>query len=597
MKGKNIKKIVSIFVAALLLLVHLLVDPLWMLEYRAQDTVFQRADVPHPDIIVAGIDERALLKFGPFGQWPRSIVAEAISILNTYEDARPAVIAVDILFSETGLDPAGDAALVAAAKDGGNVVMASSLLIGIDPLTMQADLTALSVQLPFDALYEQTVHGLVNGINERDGIMRFAPLRESFEGERFYTFPVVAAKMYADFWGYELNLDFIDNNPETYIRFTGEPGFPGDFFGFSFADIFQPDFDPGWLYGAIVLIGPYAMGMMDHHPVPIARGMPMHGVEIHANVVQVILDDAFKLLAPLWVAVLIVALMLIVAMALGEFLDIRIVLGIFLALGAGYYFAALHVYNTGYVLPILTPLLALVLVFVYQLIYGYILQTIEKNRMRTTFCKYVDPKLVEVLIESGEADSNAVGKKKDVAVVFVDVRGFTTMSEALKDSPETIVEILNEYLELTSTAIFNNGGSVDKFVGDATMALFNGFVPLDDHVFAAVKAAWEMQQKAADINASIKEQHGVEIGFGVGLHCGEAIVGNLGPSFRKDYTAIGDTVNTAARLESNAAKSQVLISSDVYNLVKDRIKAEFLGEMTLKGKEKPVEVYALGGLI
>jgi len=145
-----------------------------------------------------------------------------------------------------------------------------------------------------------------------------------------------------------------------------------------------------------------------------------------------------------------------------------------------------------------------------------------------------------------------VGSKKHIAVMFVDVRGFTPMTEGFRDTPELIVETLNEYLELTAGAVFGNGGSVDKFIGDATMALFNGFVPLDDYIYKAVKAADDMVQGAAELNASIKERYGIDIGFGVGIHCGEALVGNLGPSFRKDYTAIGDTVNTAARLESNA---------------------------------------------
>ena len=171
------------------------------------------------------------------------------------------------------------------------------------------------------------------------------------------------------------------------------------------------------------------------------------------------------------------------------------------------------------------------------------------------------------------------------------------MTENLRDTPELIVRTLNEYLELTSTAVFNNGGSVDKFIGDATMALFNGFVPLDDYVYKAVRSAWEMTQGAEQLNRSLKERFGVDLSFGIGIHCGEAIVGNLGPSFRKDYTAIGDTVNTAARLESNAKPSEVLISRDVYELLGDRIEAKSKGEIQLKGKTEPIEVFSLTNLI
>ena len=167
------------------------------------------------------------------------------------------------------------------------------------------------------------------------------------------------------------------------------------------------------------------------------------------------------------------------------------------------------------------------------------------------------------------------------------------MSEALKDEPEVVVKILNEYLELTSTSVFNNDGSVDKFMGDATMALFNGFFHTDDYVFKAVKAAWDMVQGAAKVNASIKEKYDVDVGFGIGVNCGDAIVGNLGPSFRKDYTAIGDTVNTTSRLQNNAKRSEILISRDVYDIIKDRVEVVSMGTIPLKGKSIELEVFSV----
>ncbi|MCL2227516.1 MAG: adenylate/guanylate cyclase domain-containing protein [Oscillospiraceae bacterium] len=128
------------------------------------------------------------------------------------------------------------------------------------------------------------------------------------------------------------------------------------------------------------------------------------------------------------------------------------------------------------------------------------------------------------------------------------------------------------------------------------MVLFNGFVPLEDYIYKAVKAAWDMVSGAAAVNESIRVHYGIDLAFGIGVHCGEAIVGNLGPSFRKDYTAIGDAVNTAARLESNAKESQVLISRDVFDALRGRIEAESVGEIPLKGKSVPLEVFLLKGL-
>lgn len=163
------------------------------------------------------------------------------------------------------------------------------------------------------------------------------------------------------------------------------------------------------------------------------------------------------------------------------------------------------------------------------------------------------------------------------------------MSESLK--PEEVVEILNEYLGLTTKAIFDNGGTLDKFVGDATMAVFNAPFDLDDYIYRAISTAWDMQAGANAIAEKFRARYGKSVSFGIGINCGNAVVGNIGCDFRMDYTAIGDTVNTAARLESNARPGQILISSEVYEAVKDRVAVTPIGEIPLKGKSNGVFVY------
>ena len=175
------------------------------------------------------------------------------------------------------------------------------------------------------------------------------------------------------------------------------------------------------------------------------------------------------------------------------------------------------------------------------------------------------------------------------AVLFVDIRGFTTMSEVLE--PEQVVEILNEYLSLTTKAIFDNSGTLDKFVGDAAMAVFNAPFDLEDYEFKAVCAAMDIVEGGKALEKSLMEKYGRTIGFGVGVNVGPAVVGNIGCDFRMDYTAIGDTVNTSARLEANAKKGQVLISDVLYDRIKDRIEVNDIGEIPLKGKSKGVFVY------
>ena len=168
------------------------------------------------------------------------------------------------------------------------------------------------------------------------------------------------------------------------------------------------------------------------------------------------------------------------------------------------------------------------------------------------------------------------------------------MSEAL--SPEQVVDILNEYLTLTTSAIFDHGGTLDKFIGDATMGIFNAPFDLDDYLYKAILTALDIVNGTKELNDRLLDRFGKTVQFGVGVHCGPAVVGNVGCGFRMDYTAIGDTVNTASRLEGSAAGGQVLISTDVYERLKDRIQANKIGNLRLKGKENELTVYEVTGV-
>lgn len=585
---RKIKKTVTAVVSLCLCLFFSL-DTLWIFEYRLQDALFQRGGMVHPDILVIGIDDHTLETFGPFHTWSRTLVPQAIEILNSDPDARPAVIGVDVLY----IDPAGetyDALLFEAVSGTDNVLMASHLEIGLDPQSQTLDASVLRHWLPLDPMLPYVEVGFVNATIDRDSVIRSTTLRVDYYGGVAYAFASVAAAMYLGVEPAEL---FPEHLNETLIRYTG---YPGDFFELSLADVFEPWFEPTWFADAVVLIGPYAMGMMDHHAVSIDLSIPMYGVEIHANVVQQLIEQNFVTRLDRWFTVAISIVFVLVIMLLGEHSRLGYMLGAIGILMPSYFALAFGLYYQGWLLPIASPLVAIGLAGIYQLIYAYVLSSIERNKIRNTLKKYVDPKLAEVLIHNPQVDSEAVGQKQHIAIMFVDIRGFTPLTESLQDKPEVIVQILNEYLELTSSSVFDNGGSVDKFIGDATMALFNGFVPLDDYIYKAVKAAWNIVEHAEALNTRIKEVYGVELGFGVGVNCGEAIVGNLGPSFRKDYTAIGDAVNTAARLESTAKASQVIISQSVYETLQGRITVETLGAVPLKGKKEPQPIYALRGI-
>ena len=245
--------------------------------------------------------------------------------------------------------------------------------------------------------------------------------------------------------------------------------------------------------------------------------------------------------------------------------------------------------NNGYCISLIYLPLIIILSYVYCVAMGYIMENIKRKKVLNAFKKYVAPEVVDEIAANGNFNIKLGGENRDIAVLFVDIRGFTTMSEVLE--PEQIVEILNRYLSLTTASIFKNKGTLDKFVGDATMAVFNSPFDLDDYELRAVRAAMDIVAGGAALEDELQKEFGRTIGFGVGVNVGPAVVGNVGCDFRMDFTAIGDTVNTAARLEANAKKGQVLISDTLYERIKDRIEVKEIGNIPLKGKSNGVFVY------
>ena len=220
---------------------------------------------------------------------------------------------------------------------------------------------------------------------------------------------------------------------------------------------------------------------------------------------------------------------------------------------------------------------------------NYVRTAVEKRRVTATFQRYVAPEIVSELLKEGSGAEELGGKLCKIAVLFVDIRGFTAMSEAL--TPEEVVRILNRYLSLTTSCIFENGGTLDKFVGDCTMAFWGAPLPQEDSIYKAVKTAFDMMEKSRELQTVLQEKFGRTVSFGIGIHYGEAVVGNIGAKNRMDYTAIGDTVNTAARLESNAPGGCIYVSREVADALKDRVRFTSLGDsVRLKGKAAGFEV-------
>ncbi len=207
------------------------------------------------------------------------------------------------------------------------------------------------------------------------------------------------------------------------------------------------------------------------------------------------------------------------------------------------------------------------------------------ERLKALFERYMPAPIAERLI-SAPTLPDLGGTRQEITIIFADLRRFTRVAEELP--PDQLMELLNAYLSQATRAVVRLGGTVDKFMGDAIMAFFNAPIPQKDHALCAVLVAQDIHHRAHDVSRRAGTQ---PLHFGIGIHTGEAIVGNVGSYNLMNYTALGDTVNVAKRLQELAQEDQTLISGETYELIKPYVDVVPLGSRELHGRQKPVDVY------
>ena len=565
-------------------------DILYPLESLYRDKVYQQSRGVNQSIKIIAVDEKALNKYGPFGTWDRSVYADVLNALGDY----PSVVGFDIHFSGQ-MSEEGDAILKEAAMERGNVVFASHIDFDTvaerdeDGKLVLNQLYVNAMELPFSE--EDVAYGYVNVFADSDGAVRRAmpTFTNTQTGEKYTGFAYRVYQLYCEKKGITPITPKVDSTGSMWIYYAGKPF---DYEAISLSDLLDGKIDPRVFTDCIVLVGAYANGLQDQFSVPNS-GTEMFGVEINANILQAYTDGAFPVPADRVFISILTALIAFGLFLLFSKMGLKWGTPLFVVLEIFYVFLGITLFTKAdIILPGVYMLILIFLDYLFALIIKYISESIQKRKIASAFRKYVAPQVVDGIMKSGQYKIALGGETRDIAVLFVDIRGFTPLSESLK--PEQVVEILNEYLNLTTNSIFKNGGTLDKFIGDATMAVFNAPFDLDDYELRALRTAKDIVAGAKALEKSCMDRFGRKVTFGVGVNCGEAVVGNIGCDFRMDYTAIGDTVNTAARLESNAKPGQVLISETIYERVKDKgVKAEPIGEIPLKGKSKGVFVYQL----
>ncbi|MFG6357603.1 MAG: adenylate/guanylate cyclase domain-containing protein [Acetatifactor sp.] len=597
--GKNEIRNRAIFIIVTALLAGCLTlwAPLDKVEYRFCDMLFVTEKPVDNRIKIIGIEEKSLEEMGPFSGWTRQ---QAADLLHAFDpEHSPAVIAFDINFVGQR-DEAGDRALAEAASVFPHVTLASYINYGTrveqsDSGEYQINTMYVEdLELPYEALRNVTSHGFTNAVQDVDNYVRRSVLVESVgdarsEGE--YNFAWTIYREYRESMGEQSSvIPRMTENGVYGFDYTAEPGM---YEVYSYVDVAEGRCDPRVFQDSIVLVGAYAQGMMDQYMVPIARGTVMNGVEVQANHVDALLNR--RTFVDIDIRIQALAAVLITGFFVwlvshNSFL-VNTVGGVILE--TGIVLVARTLYNAGYYWKCLLPFVFVLLVFLVRVAMGYLTERVRKHKILSVFRTYMAPQVVDELGKSGNYEIELGGRDRQIAVLFVDIRGFTAMSEGL--SPEKIVAILNRYLGMVTEAVFKNGGTLDKFIGDAVMAVYNAPLDVEDYACKAVQTGLDIVAAVDGVNVELRKEFGIEIACGVGVHSGRAVVGNIGCSYRMDYTAIGDTVNVAERLESVAKGGQVLISRDLYEQVQDRYNAVFVGSQSLKGRQEGMDVFLVEG--
>ena len=594
MKNKNVRYGITALITAIAFLCGFF-NIFGVADKSFEDILYHNPDNIDNKIKIIKIDDKTMNALGDFSDWDRSVYADLMEKLCVSEDVRPAVIGFDILFTADNGDEA-DKRFAELCAENGNVVTGFSYvfkkeLYSDDNGNLIENAMAIDEKvMPYPALAEATEQGFVDALmDEDDGVIRSTFIYLNENGTRNNSFVSAIYEKYMAFLGKEVA--YPTDAGAFAFRYSSNVS---EYENISLIDVLNGTIPPQTFDDRVVLVGAYAAGMMDAYYVPVDKGQQMYGVEIHANALQAIMEGKTLTTVSDWINGLITAAIAIVLMLLCEKLSVAKVIivcivAIAAKLGAGYL-----LFGAGYSWDNLSAVLIAVLIGIYFVALHYYRARAAKQSIEKAFSKYVAPQVVKEIAKNGTYELKLGGENRDIACLFVDIRGFTPLSESLE--PEQVVDILNSYLELTTNCIFRHGGTLDKFIGDATMAVFNAPFDTDDYVYKAVLAAWDIVQGGNKIEEQFVERYGKHVGFGVGVNCGPAVVGNIGCDFRMDYTAIGDTVNTAARLEANAPRSTVYISDAVYEQVKDRITVEEVGEIPLKGKSKGVFVYSIKGI-
>ncbi|MFC6639765.1 CHASE2 domain-containing protein [Sulfitobacter sp. JBTF-M27] len=371
----------------------------------------------------------------------------------------------------------------------------------------------------------------------------------------------------------------------------------------SASDLVLDRLPPNRLRGHLVFVGTSAIGLEDFRATPL--GTPMPGVEIHAQVLENILGKTMLVRPNYSIAVelLTIVLLGLVIIVLVPKMGAAFVLMLTGTLISGYVlFSYVAFQNERILLDPTYPAFSAIILAIFMSTMNYLREERERQRIRSAFGQYVSPDLVTQLSDNPERLILG-GERRPLSILFSDVRGFTTISESFRDDPAGLTQLMNRFLTVLSDGILSFGGTIDKFMGDAVMAFWNAPLDEPDHARLSCRAALKMLSDVNELNEFRKvnrrnpDKKFHQIDVGIGINTGDCIVGNMGSDTRFDYTALGDAVNLASRLEGQSKTYGVgiILGPETANHVKDDFAVLELDLIRVKGKTEPAQVFGLFG--
>lgn len=541
---------------------------------------------PQAPIVIISIDEDSFDELNLAWPFPRALHGRLLDILS---QARPAAIGFDIVFAEpSARGDDDDAALAAAIGRAGNVILGAAITdVQGNPVQGVAQ-TKTDLNPPLKILRKQAAgYGFVNLMPDDDAFIRSIQLKRTFDNDAIANKELLSFDMPLYQLAVKTGITVAPSDKTWFL--INYRGGPKTFETVPYYRVLSGEVPPAMFTGKIVLVGATSPILHDVFPTPFAQQGGMPGVEIHANVLETLIRGIPISRIP-WSAV---AALIVTGGLLAVWVTNRLrplqALAVVLALAGGYAAGVFGLFMKGrlWVDAVAVPM-TLGLGYGEAVLENFIREQREKRRL----ARFFSPKVLEEIIRHRSDQALGITRKR-ITVLFSDIRGFTSISEKLE--PEKVVEILREYLTELTEIVFRHGGTVDKYIGDCIMALYN--VPFDqpDHAAEAVRTALDFQKATYDLSDRWRAKFGVEIKNGVGINTGEAVVGTMGSRQRLEYTAIGDTVNLAERLESMTKefRSPVVISESTYQEIRTKFRTRPLGEVRVRGKAIPVKVYAV----